>query len=211
MAMSTKNTPEGLESLLATGEQIEHIMDMWRRRLKGRKLNLEEANLIIQNGGRYLPVMDKAADVLVDQVRSEMTNTIIHHVKVNRGRTAKEAIAVTGRKPYLDNAVVAGMPVGGPEEVDLIYFHLGRYLSVAELAAEYETRGLISDPQAQAAHNETNPAFADKHPNSTQWGFNGKVACYATFDRWDGERRVDVRRRAIGWVGDWWFAGRRKS
>ena len=81
--MSTKNTsavPEE-EVTLATGEQIEHIMDMWRRRLKGRNLTLAEANHIIQNGNLYLPVMDKAADVLVDQVRSDMQNTIVRMVR----------------------------------------------------------------------------------------------------------------------------------
>ena len=51
--MSTKNTFKVIE--LATGEQIEHIMDMWRRRLKGRNVTLTEANHIIQNGNLYLP------------------------------------------------------------------------------------------------------------------------------------------------------------
>ena len=212
--MSTKNTSAVHEEVtLATGEQIEHIMDMWRRRLKGRNLTLAEANHIIQNGNLYLPVMDKAADVLVDQVRSDMQNTIVRMVRnIRRNRTPEQAINDTGRNKYVTDSVVATMPVGqGPEEVELVYFRLGRFVYADELEREYETRGLTPDPQAQTADNEADPAFADEHPNTCLWNRDGKVSSYLTFYRWDDERRVYCRRSGDFWHGFWWFAGVRKS
>jgi len=213
--MSTKNTsavPE--EVTLATGEQIEHIMDMWRRRLKGRNVTLAEANYIIQNGGQYLPTMDKAADVLVDQVRSDMQNTTVRMVcNIRRNRNAQQVINDTGRAKYVTDEVAATMPVGhGPEEVELVYFRLGRVVYADELEREYEARGLTPDPQAQAADNEAYPAFADGHPNGCYWNRDGKVHSYLTFSRWsDGRRHVYCYRDGHRWFDYWWFAGVRKS
>ncbi len=211
--MSTKNTSTVPEIQLATGEQIEHIMDMWRRRLKGRNVTLAEANHIIQNGNLYLPVMDKAADVLVDQVRSDMQNTIVRMVRnIRRNRSAQQTITDTGRNEYLTDSVVATMPVGqGPEEIELVYFRLGRYVYADELETEYEARGLMPDPQAQAADNEADPAFADQHPNGCYWDREDKKHSYLTFSRWNVERDVDCDRDDSLWDDDWWFAGVRKS
>jgi hypothetical protein len=212
--MSTKNTsatatPEAIAPP-ATGEQIEHIMDMWRRRLKGRGVTLDEANFLIQNGGRYLPVMDAAADVLVDKIRSDKANTIIRMVRnIQRTRTAEQAIDATGRAKYIDNKVLATMPFGqGPEEVELQYFKLGRFASPKEVAAEFESRNMDPDPQAQTRDNEADPAFADEHPNGTQWNLDGNIASYLTFNRdFDDERYVDCDRFDSGWDDYWWFAG----
>ncbi|MFA6416078.1 MAG: hypothetical protein WCW56_01170 [Candidatus Paceibacterota bacterium] len=210
--MSTKNTSKESEVVMATGEQVEHIMDMWRRRLNSRKLTLAEAQHIIQNGGQYLPIMDKAADVLVDQVRSDTQNTIIRMVRnVQRNRSAEQAINATGRTKYVDSSVLASMPVGsGPEEVELVYFKLGRYVGNEELEREYDVRGLRPDPQAQSADNEGDPSFADDHPNGCLWGRDGRVASFVAFGRWFGGREVSVDRVDCGWFGRWWFAGVRK-
>jgi len=213
--MSTKNTSVSVvpeEVTLATGEQVEHIMDMWRRRIKGRKLTLDEANQIIRNGGQYLPTMDKAADVLVDQIRSDMQNTIVRMVRnIQRTRTAVQAIDATGRTKYVDSEVLATMPVGqGPEEVELTYFKLSRFASPKEVAAEFESRNMDPDPQAQAADNEQHPAFADEHPNGTQWNLDGNTSSFLTFLRWHGKRRVYCYRYGNNWGGYWWFAGVRK-
>jgi hypothetical protein len=211
--MSTKNTsvvPE--EVTLATGEQVEHIMDMWRRRIKGRKLTLDEANQIIRNGGQYLPTMDKAADVLVDQVRSDMQNTIIRMVRnIRRNRSAVQTINDTGRNKNVNDGILETMPVGnGPEEVELVYFRLGRTVYADELEREYEARGLEPDPQAQSTDNEADQSFADEHPNSNYWNRDGKLSSFLTFDRWNGRRYVDCDRGGSYWDGRWWFAGVRK-
>ena len=114
--MSTKNTPTTTTVTatpeLATEEQFGHILDQQKRRMRGRGLTKDEANVIIRNGNRYLPVMDQAADVLIDRVRSEIANTIIRMVKVNRKRSAQETLDATGRKQYTDANIVATMPVG---------------------------------------------------------------------------------------------------
>ncbi len=209
--MSTKNTSVvpgvAVGTTLATGEQIEHIMDMWRRRLKGRDVTLAEANHIIQNGGQYLPVMDKAADVLVDQVRSDMQSTIVRMVRnVRRNRTAVQAINDTGRVQYVDSSVVATMPTGdGPEDVELTYFRASRYLSDDELELEFGSRELVPDPQAQAADNEADSAFADEHPNGTHWKNKKGQWCFASFDQDVVERLVHVCRFGNRWHDIWWL------
>ena len=213
--MSTKNTSE-VEVLvvekMATEEQIGHIMDMWRRRLKGRKLTLGEANHLIQNGGQYLPSMDKAADVLIDQLRSDRKNTIVRIVRnIQRGRTAEEAVNATGRVNYVNDSILATMPVGnGPEEVELEYFKMGRYATNEEVEQELKRRGLTQDPQAQMADNEHNPAFADEHPNGCFWDRDGKMSSFATFRRWGDDREVYVDRYGTYWDDHWWFAGARQ-
>ena len=211
--MSTKNTSvvPG-EITLATGEQVEHIMDMWRRRIKGRKLTLDEANQIIRNGGQYLPTMDKAADVLVDQVRSDMQNTIVRMVRnIRRNRSAVQTINDTGRNKYVNDGILVTMPVGnGPEGVELVYFRLGRTVYDDELEREYEARGLEPDPQAQSTDNEADPSFADEHPNSNYWNRDGKVSSYLAFRRWLGMRYVHCHRNGDEWGDYWWFAGVRK-
>ena len=96
--MSTKNMPEVAVPELATEEQIGHVLEMWKRRLKGRKLTNPEAQVIITQGGLYLPVMDAAADVLVDRVRSDISKTLVVHMNdIKRGWTAQQLLDVASR------------------------------------------------------------------------------------------------------------------
>ena len=218
--MSIQNTSEVPTAKLATGEQVEHIMDMWRRRLKGRNLTLDEANHLIQNGGQYLPIMDEAADVLVDRVRSDTSNTIVRMVRnIRRGRTAEEAVSATGRKKHVDDFILATMPVGeGPEEVELVYYKPDpseydndNFMSEEGIEKASSSRGLCPDLQAQMADNEQDPSFADDHPNGMSWNRVGKVASFAAFGRWRDRRRVIVdRHNDDDWDDCWWFAGVRK-
>lgn len=133
---------------------------------------------------------------------------VVRTVKVNRKRSGAEAVDATGRKFYGDNSVVASMPNGTEEEVEIIFFNPGRYLKDDDEArAEYNKHELDPvDPYALCDFNGEDPAFADTHPNATIWDGN----CYAAFyDFFDG-RRVDVNRDDYVWHGDWWFAGVRK-
>jgi hypothetical protein len=112
----------------------------------------------------------------------------------------------------VDPSVVATMPTGeGPEDTELTYFRASRFLSDDELEREFDSRGLVPDPQAQAADNEADPAFADEHPNGTHWKNKKGQWCFAAFGQGDHGRYVDVDRYDVVWLGDWWFAGRRKS
>lgn len=139
-----------------------------------------------------------------------LSDMIVRTVLVKRGRTPQEAIAATGRVQYVDSTVVADMPGGDGKNrrAPVTFFKVGRYLTDAELEQEYEARGLMpADPYALAAVNETDPAFADEHPNSTHWKDGNGNWCFAAFHRRGDERYVKVNRDRNGWDFDWWFAG----
>jgi hypothetical protein len=59
--MSTKNMPTATAAEVATEEQLGHILDQQKRRIRARGLTKDEANIIIRSGNRYLPVMDQVA------------------------------------------------------------------------------------------------------------------------------------------------------
>ena len=141
-----------------------------------------------------------------------ISNLIVRTATVNRKRSAKEALTATGRVQYVTDSVVAEMPNGTAEEVEVLFFNLGRTVSNAELDKEYELRGLKpAGPFSLAAVNEADPAFADTKPNGTQWKNAKGKYCFASFRRWDdGLRYVSVRQRDFDWDDRWWFAGVRK-
>lgn len=148
--------------------------------------------------------------ITANQIGTE-SNLIIRHVKVDRSLNPQEVLDTTGRRQYTDPDVVASMPKGEGDEVDVVFFNLDRYVTEDELEKEYELRGLKSaDPYSLAAVNRDDPTFADTNPNGTHWkGADGKW-CSAAFGQWDVERRVGVDRRGDVWSGLWWFAGVRK-
>ena len=164
-------------------------------------------------------ILARRLEPLLEQALNGMLGLIIRSVKVNRTRSPGQALTATGRKLYVTNSVVAAMPRGEGELVELEYFEPGPdayrngVLTCAALEAEYEKNGLEPDPIAQAADNEADPAFADEHPNACQWKDADSKYCYAAFRRWYGGRRVRVRRRDGGWGDDrlGLFAGRRKA
>jgi hypothetical protein len=120
-------------------------------------------------------------------------------------------VVATGRKKYGDDKVIESMPRGEGEDVEVVFFNIGRFVTPAQLLEEYEKRGLKpADPYSLAAVNLDDPAFADEKPNATQWQDSAGKYCYAAFYRWLDERAVGVDRNAFDWVGHWWFAGLRK-
>lgn len=140
-----------------------------------------------------------------------VSNLIIRTVKVNRSRSPKEAIVATGRVEYTNDDVVKSMPHGVGDNVEVIFFKIGKSVSEDSLENEYALRVLVpADPYSLAAVNEADSAFADSHPNGTHWKDENGKWCYAAFDRWGGERSVGVDRSVYDWGGYWWFAGLRK-
>lgn len=194
----------------ATDGQIGRVTDLLGAKIRKHKNEFSNEivqKVIEQQGG---PMSEELFAVFRKYVEAN-SNMILLAVKVNRNRSAQEAINATGRKKYLTDSVVANMPHGEGEETEVVFFKLGRDVSVKNLEKEYELRGLKPDPIAQAAVNEADPAFADEHPNGSQWKDADGKYCFAAFDRWDdGERSVGVDRYDRGWFGDWWFAGVRK-
>lgn len=147
---------------------------------------------------------------MTTQERTEAVDEmIVRRVKVNRSRSPQETLDATGRSQYVDSEVVATMPRGEGEEVDVYFFPNKRQLSNAELEGLFNLLRLKPDPYALAAVNEADPAFADNCPNSTPWRDAGGNWCCIAFDRWacSGERDVRVERRDIDYIADWLFGG----
>lgn len=146
-----------------------------------------------------------------DQAGSKISISIHVQVQADRSLTPQQALDATGRRKYTDAKVVQTMPRGQGEEVEVIFFNVGRWISDNDLQKEYELRGLQpADPYSLAQVNEDDPGFSDEHPNGTHWQDAEGRWCFATFYRWRGERRVDVNRSDRDWYGYWWFAGVRK-
>ena len=143
-------------------------------------------------------------------------NCIVRRTKVNRRRSPQAALDATGRRQYTDDEVVKSMPVGGSDEVDVVFFKpepwetRSGFMSDDDLEKACARRNLMSDPCAVAAANEDDPTFADNHPNAAHWRDAEGKWCFVAFDRWGVGRRVRVRRDGGGWHGDWLFSGSRK-
>jgi hypothetical protein len=135
---------------------------------------------------------------------------IVRRVKVDRTRTPKEAVAATKRNEYVDQSVLATAPAGELEEVDVYFYPIECSTSAPDFAKLYDELGLVPDPMAQTAVNEDDPAFADNHPNGSQWKDSQNRFCYLAFRRWDGERDVNCYRYVNAWNGRWFVAGVRK-
>lgn len=161
-------------------------------------------------------VIDAQSEWLVNELMitirkhvEEARNMIIHRVRVDRTRTPQETLTATSRKQHVTNiSVVTTMPKGKDEEVDVVFFRLGHWVSNTELKEEYKRRGLKpADPYSLLAVNEDDSAFADDHPNCTHWLVDGKwYSC--DFSLWLGKRRVYVNLcHDRSWHGGMWFAG----
>lgn len=203
-----------VETTNITNGQIEDLVDKLRAATRKHRREIPkdfaQQALGVDNLGMRL------FTVFRDLVET-MASAIIRIVKVDRILTHEQQLAATGRKQYVSADVVAAMPRGEGSEVTLVYFKPDEsaydkngWLSPAALTAEYEKRGLVPDPDAQAADNAANPAFADQTPNACQWQDADGNFCYASFYRWLGERHVYVRRFDRVWFDSWSFAGRRK-
>lgn len=161
-----------------------------------------------EDGSEWLRILNAA---LRKQNPFAAVNLLTRTVTPDRSRSPQAMLDATGRRQYIDKAVVAAMPRGTGETVEVVLFTLVRFVSDAELEKEYGLRSLIpADPYSLAAVNEADPTFADSHPNGTHWKDADGNWCFATFDGWGGERRVRVYRHGSGWHDRWWFAGVRK-
>ena len=183
-----------------TAGQISKIYDLLVAALQKSGLPSEPTQQVLEQQGAAL------TDEFVASVRSRVeaiSSIIIRRVRVDRTRTPRQAIDATGRSQYLDDDVVATMPQGEGDEVDVYFIPTKRFVSAAEVPAFLAQYGLVPDPRAQAAVNEADPAFADEHPNGTQWGNN----CYLTFYRWVGGRGVDCYRDDNRWRDFWLLSG----
>ncbi|MDZ4205628.1 MAG: hypothetical protein U1C12_00200 [Patescibacteria group bacterium] len=191
-----------------TAGQIGKLQELLGAALRKSNFHSEPIQQVLETQGNPLVVewiayLQKRVDAV--------SNLIIRHVKVNHTRTPQQVLDATGRKQYVNVSVVKTMPKGEGEEADIYFFHLGRYVSDADLEKEYELRGLKpADPYSLAQVNTDDPAFADTHPNGTHWKSVNGHWCFASFGHWRGECGVSVREFDDDWDDSWWFAGVRK-
>jgi hypothetical protein len=194
------------EAEVITAGQIGRAADRFseRCRVNASSLPKDISQIVLEDEGDALAQEMFEAFRLRVERRSDL---IIRHFKIDRSKTLEQMITALGRKEHIDKEVLSTMLFGGPDEGDLYFFPGKRFISVAELAGEFECRSLVPHYLAQLQVNIDDPAFADEHPNGMQWGKNS----FATFDRWGGEREVRVGHRGRAWPGGWWFAGFRKK
>ncbi|HEY4516154.1 MAG TPA: hypothetical protein VJH67_03130 [Candidatus Paceibacterota bacterium] len=206
--MSIKTvTPSAVAAVVEiTDGQIDKAGELFRSILKRYRAELPtEAVQQVLGSNEVWPELLTVFRRRVDA----LSKMIVRRVKVDRTRTYQQAIDATGRTQYINADVLATMPKGEGEEKDVFFFDLDYDPSAKQLAEEYELRGLVSDPIAQAAVNEADPKFADDRPNGCQWNLqeNG-TASFATFRRWyDGGRSVDVDRGDYLWFRCYRFGG----
>lgn len=206
----SKSTPSTQTDLGMTEGHIGKINELLAAGLRKKRGNFRAADvqLTLERCG---PTIVERFITSLEELVATTANAIVRTVKVNRGRSPKEMVTALNRAEYTEKSVVKIIPRGEGEDVVVEFFKLGKYVSDDDLAREYEQRGLIPDPYAQAAVNEADPAFADERPNGTHWKDEDGNWCYIAFDRGGGGRFVDVDRGSGDWRDRWWFGGVRKS
>ena len=191
-----------------TDGQIDKAVDILRAILRKHRdeFNSEAVQITLgvkELGPEWLDIFRKRVEAF--------SSMIVRRVSVNRNLTSQQVLDATKRKQYINSDVVASIPKGEGDEVDVYFFKLDRFVSDDDLEKEYALRGLKSaDPYSQSAVNEADPVFADKHPNGTHWKDINSKWCFATFGQWFDERNVGVNRLDLDWDDVWCFAGLRK-
>lgn len=188
------------------GKTAELLTAVLRKNNKG--ISSKSLQKVLEmNGGQLAHELFSVVRKYVDA----QDNIIVRVVKVNRNRSAEEALRATSRESYFDDDVVASAPKGKAEEVELILFHVGGYISNNDLEKEYKLRGLeLADLHSVAALNESDPAFADEHPNGIHWKDKNGKWCFIIFSVWCDKRTVFVDSNNEDSC-DWWFVGVRKK
>ncbi len=191
-----------------TAGQIGKLQDLIGAALRKSDLQNEPVQQVLEQQGAQ--VIDEMVAVFRKYVEA-MSDMIVRRVRVDRSRRPQQALDATGRTQYTNDSVVRRMPRGEGEEVEVYLFPVRCDISDDDLEKEFALRSLKPvDPYTLAAVNESDPAFADSHPNATHWQDSDGKWCHAAFYRWDGERSVNVNRSGSGWDDGWWFAGLRK-
>lgn len=187
--------------------QIENVVSKLRDALR-KSRNEFESGPVQQALG-----IDNLGQVMLEPFRKQVeavSEMIVRPFKVDRIKTPEQMIKALCRNEYVSDDVLETMPTEGPSEGELYFFPIKRFISVKDLALEFESRGLIPDPYAQLQVNIDDPSFADEHPNGVQWQDAKGRYCFVACDGWGGGRLVGVDTDDYVWNVNWWFAGRRK-
>ena len=122
--------------------------------------------------------------------RVEEVQKFVHRsVAVDRTLTPEAAIAATGRKQYVNAAVVAAIPQGIGDIANIMFIPLEEWLNDESVDKKLDALGYVAaDSFVLAAHNENEPDFAKKHPCFTHWQNAAGEWCYAAFHDWNDEQ-----------------------
>lgn len=208
--MTTRSLPPsaGKETGM-TDKQIDKIRDVLVAVLRKCRKAFRSADVQVVLGRKDLT--KRLVEVIVatiKQLAEEVSGVIVRTTIPYFMRTPQEMLLATSRKQYVNDEVVAIMPVHGKSKVNLEFVNFGKYMSDDALEAECKLRGYqrIATPFELGAVNEADSAFADTHPNATHWKDAQGKWCYIAFIRLDGERDVGVDRLDNAWHAFWWFA-----
>ena len=154
-------------------------------------------------------------------MRSHMkTGTLkVRTVRVDRTRTPQEVLDATDMAQYVNGAIVANMPRGEGEEVEVIFFKPSNYffrnglIRDEDLEKAYDLVGLYpADAYSLCAVNAADPTFSEECPNGTHWKDADGKWCFAAFDYWKGDGyNVYVNQHPYRWSEHYLFAGFRKK
>lgn len=202
--MSTTNTSEQT-SVKATDAQVGHVKDLITGKL--RSLDNGQIQPIIEDGGEF----QRRFNAMLDGLVGELTNT--YTVTVNYDQTLDEAVKAVNPDYKYVSVSNDQLPRNGSgtQEVKLILFSIGEYVSQKQLDAELEKRGLEFDPMATLALGAQFPELQRSKPYASTWK-DSDDRYYSVYLRGiGGERRLCVDQDDDDWDGSWWFAARRKE
>jgi len=190
---------------LITKGQAGKFVDLLVSALFKSGLPSKETQLVLETQGAKLT----GQFIALVQAQVYLVSKFVHRtVSVNRTLSPKAAIAATGRNQYLTDSVVASMPQGKGDTVDITFIPLKKWMDDKSIDKLLMEHGLVAvDPFALAACNAVEPDFTDKHLCFTHWQDTKGEWCYAAFDGSSDERRVRVHRYDSGWDRRWWVAG----
>lgn len=206
-----------------TPDQVAKFQELLAVSLRRSALPSVSMQKVLDDDGKRL------VDDLVTSIRSEtekIATVFTRRIKVDRSLSFEEAfhIKLGGFNRWdIDKKVVASMPRGIGEKVEVIFFPYSYHIADRELSKEYKKRNLRPvDPYSLAAVNKVYPYLFEHRRNGTHWrdkkggwyfasfeaiwhgsGFGGgysdcliSIGCHN--ERWDGGKE------------EWWFAGVRK-
>ncbi len=201
--MSTTNTSEQTQ-VKATDAQVGHVKDLITGKL--RSLDNEQIQPIIEDGGEF----QRRFAAMLDGLVGELTNT--YTVTVNYDQTLDEAVVAVNPDYKYVSVENSQIPRNGTgtQEVKLILFNIGEYVSQKQLDAELEKRGLEFDPMATLALGAQFPELQRSKPYASTWKDGDQY--YSVYLDEDGdERGLGVDQDVNDWNDVWWFAARRKE
>lgn len=131
---------------------------------------------------------------------------VVRNVRVNRIQTPLAMIKALHRRGSIDGGMLETMPKDGEECVDVFFFPIQCFLCRPDIAKEFESRGLMSDPYAQIQANIDKSNLSQRFPNIVHWS-NPGCFCHVSIIQRFNDRLIQVGYVGNGLRSGWWLAG----